>query len=227
MKRSNMAKLAGGLAAISLLAAPQAMASFDLTLGNSVISGFPGPYATVSVDLISSTQAKITFTSLENSGKIYLLGDGSSVAVNVNATSWTLANITGSNAGTGFTPGTWWDGGAGNVSEFGVFNQTINSFDGFSHSSDIISFVLTDTGGTWATAADVLTKNADGNSAAAHIFVTADPAKKNNGAIATGFAADGPPVPEPTTLLAGGGALLLALLGVGRGRLARVVHLRS
>jgi hypothetical protein len=57
--------------------------------------------------------------------------------------SWTLGAITGSNAGTGFMPGPWSDGGSGNEDGFGVFNQTINSCDGFTHSSDTISFSLT------------------------------------------------------------------------------------
>src|SRR5262249_51786514 len=129
--------------------------SFDLGSGNSAISGFTGPYAHVQVNRTSSTMATITFTSLTNSGNIYLLGDGGSVGVNVNASSFTLGTITGSNAGTGFTPGPWSDGGAGNEDGFGSFNQTINSFDGFTHSSDMIAFDITNTSGTWAAAANV------------------------------------------------------------------------
>jgi hypothetical protein len=188
---------------------------FDLNAGNSAISGFPGPYAQVDVHLNSSTQATITFTSLTNSGNIYLLGDGGTVGVNVNATSWTLGTITGSNAGTGFTPGPYSNGGSGNEDGFGVFNQTINSFDGFTHSSDTVSFTLTDTSGTWSSAASVLAANASGNLAAAHIFVTSSPANAANGAVVTGFASGngGPPpsVPAPpSVVLLGVGALGLA-----------------
>jgi PEP-CTERM motif-containing protein len=180
---------------------------FDLNAGNPAISGFPGPYAQVDVHLVDSTHATITFTSLTNSGNIYLLGDGGSVGVNVNATSFTLGTITGSNAGTGFTPGPWSNGGAGNEDGWGSFNQTITSFDGFTHSSDTISFSLTNGSGTWGSDSDVLSVNADGHLAAAHIFVTSSPANAENGALATGFATDGgTPVPEPATL---------ALVGVG------------
>ncbi len=77
--------------------------------------------------------------------------------------------ITGSNAGTGFSPGPYSDGGSGNVDGFGVFNQTINSFDGFPNSSDSISFVVTDTSGTWASASNVMTRNSGGFDAGAHI----------------------------------------------------------
>jgi hypothetical protein len=173
--------------------------SFDLTAGNSAISGFAGPYATVTVNRTSSTAATITFASLTAGGNIYLMGDGGTVGVNVNAASWTLGTVTGANAGSGFTPGPFSDGGAGNEDGFGSFNQTINSFDGFTHSSDTVSFSLTDTSGTWASAANVLAPNASGNEAAAHIFVTASPANASNGALATGFASEAAPIPEPST----------------------------
>jgi hypothetical protein len=193
----------------SLFASPaRADLVFDLGLGNSDISGFPGPYAQVDVHLVDSTHATITFTSLTNGGNIYLMGAVGSVAVNVNASSFTLGTITGSNAGTGFTPGAFSNGGAGNVDGFGSFNQTINSFDGFTHTSDTISFTLTNTSGTWADANSVLIKNADGQLAAAHIFVTSSPANAANGALATGFAA----VPAP--LIGHGLLVLLAIAGV-------------
>lgn len=188
--------------------------SFDLTTGNSAIAGFSGPYGHVVVDRTSATTATITLTSLTAGGNIYLFGGAGTFAVNVNATSWKLGTISASNSGTGFTPGgPFTDGGAKNMDGFGVFNQTINTFDGFPHSSDKVSFTLTDTSGTWASASSVLKANAGGALAAGHVFVTSSPANAANGAITTGFAAgnNGPPppppaVPEPTSL---------ALLGFG------------
>lgn len=210
-----------GLFVALLLVCPTAVLAdtFSSTLdtGNSAISGFTGPFGTVSVDLTSSTTALITFTSLTNSGNIYLFGDGGSVDVNINATSSTISGITGSNAGTGFTSGgPFTAAGSGNVDGFGVFNQTIDTFDGFTHSSDTISFTVTDNSGTWASASNVLTPNSDGFDAAAHIFVTSSPANAANGAIVTGFAAEsGGPVtaPEPSSVfLLGAG--VLALVGL-------------
>jgi hypothetical protein len=78
--------------------------SFDLGIGNSAISGFPGPYANVEVNRTSNSTATITFTSLINGGNIYLLGDGGTAGVNVSG-AFTLGAISGSNSGTGFTPG--------------------------------------------------------------------------------------------------------------------------
>jgi len=213
--------IAAVLIAIAGLGLQQAKADtfdFNLTTGNSAIAGYSGPYASVHIDLnAAGTVATITFTSLTNSGNIYLMGDGGSVAVNVNATSWTLGTVTGTNAGTGFSPGAYSDGGTSNQDGFGSFNQNINSADGFTHSADRITFSLTNTSGTWASAMNVLIANAQGAFAAAHIFVTTSPANASNTALATGFAANGGSTNVPdggTTVMLLGAAL--SALGMAR-----------
>ncbi len=184
-------------------------ADYSLSVPNSGISGFTGPYGNVHVDLTSSTTADITLTSNTVGGNIYLFGDGNTLALNVNASvsSLSVGTITGSNAGTGFTN----DAGDStatiaanqNVSEFGKFNFTITTFDGFEHSVDTLSFTLTRSTGTWASASDVLTENSQGALAAAHVFVTESPAVQSNGAIITGFAGNGDaqPIPEPASIV--------------------------
>ena len=216
-----IAALLIAVASVGLQQAKADTFSFNLGVGNPAISGYPGPYVSVTVNRTNSTHATITFTSLTAAGNIYLMGDGSSVAVNVNATSWILSNITGSNSGTGFTPGPYSNGGSGNVDGFGVFNQKINSFDGFGHSSSTISLALTNTSGTWANAAAVLAANSGGSLAAAHIFVTVSPANAANGALATGFAGNGTTTDVPdsgsTVLLLG---VALSAIGLVRRKLS-------
>ena len=212
-KIKYIAALLIAVACVGLQQAKADSITFNLTVPNAGISPYPEPYVSVTVNRTSSTTATVTFTSLTAAGNGYLMGDGASVAVNVNATSWTLGTITGSNGGKGFSPGPYSNGGSGNVDGFGVLNQTINSFDGFTHSSSTISFTLTNTSGIWGSAASVLVANANGAMAAAHIFVTKLPVNSRNGALATGFAANGGAQQVPD-----GGATVM-LLGAALGAL--------
>jgi len=211
-------------AAVLAICVDAARADFivPLAVPNAALSGFTGPYAQLDIHLIDSTHATVTFQSLTHGGNIYLMGDGGTVGLNVNATSFTLSGLGGTNSGTGFSPGPLSDGGAGNEDGFGSFNLTINSFDGFTHSSDEVTFSLTNNSGLWGSAASVLAENNMSNFAAAHIFVTPSPANASNDALITGFAAlpaGGFPdfVAEPGSL---------ALLGVAFLGLGTVVHRR-
>jgi len=208
------------LAVIALaISAPGSLAdtftSF-LDTGNSAISGFTGPFGIVSVDLTSGTMATITFTA--QSG--FLFGATGAVDVNINATSWTISDLVGM-ALAGFSVGPLTNGGSGNVDGFGTLNQTFNEFDGFTNALTEVSFDVTNTSGTWANAASVLTGNSDGFDAGAHIFVCSNTDMTaeascfaSNGAIATGFAAKSTgtiSTPEPSSLLLlGAGTLALA-----------------
>src|SRR5215469_14274661 len=118
------------LAGVLALGASVAKADlvFSLGTGNSGLTPpYSGPFVSVDVHLVDSTHATITFTSLTNSGNIYLMGDGGTVGINVDASSFTLGTVTGTNAGTGFSPGPFTQS-SGNEDGFGSFNLSINSF---------------------------------------------------------------------------------------------------
>jgi hypothetical protein len=194
---------------LTLGATPASADSITLTLSvpNSGISGYTGPYATVGVNRTDSTHATITFTSLTNGGYLYKMTDGSSAAVQVNASSWTVGSVTG-NDSAGYSiadpPGT------SQVDGFGRFNTTIDAPNSsMSSTSTTIGFSLINTGGTWSSASDVLVGNASGYLAAAHVGVCATEACSSF--LTTGYAANGNPVPEPASIaLFGSGLLSLA-----------------
>lgn len=156
-----------------------------LSIGNSDLSGYTGPFADVTITLTDGTHASIAFAA----DAPYLLTDGGSVGVNVHATTFTAANFAWSGQPqTPHTTPTLVSGGAGNQDGFGNFNFSINNGGSFQEAVQNISFTLTNTSGTWASAADVLTGNNKGFLAASHIGV------QNTGGTAfatTGFAANG------------------------------------
>jgi PEP-CTERM motif-containing protein len=184
---------------------------YTLNLANSGLP-FTGPYASADVHLIDSTHATVSFTSDTTGGITFLMAGQGAAGVNVNAASWTLSNITFTQL-PGFTTSILSNGGAGNEDGFGSFNQRITGFDGYTHADTGISFELTDTSGTWADSASVLTPNASGHSVAIHGFACTAPCTASEGALSTGFATDGgttPPnrVPEPSTILMLGSGFL-------------------
>ena len=128
--------------------------------------------------------------------------DGGAVAVNVNASSWTIGNFTSNGESVS-------GAGAGNEDGFGSFNQKVSMMDS-SNGASIISFTLTNGSGTWASAANVLAFNAQNWLVAAHIQI-------QDGTGNTGFAAGslGGTVPDGgTTVMLLGAAL--GALGMAR-----------
>ena len=142
-----------------------------LNQGNSAISGFPGPYGTVTVTLSGQT-ATITFTANTAGGFMFI--DTSAAGVQVNSASFTQSIVTD-------TEFKAFDTGK-NVDGFGVFNLTINNKDGSGSPVDTIVFTVTNAGVPWASPSDVLTTNSKGFDAVAHISV--------NGGVATGYAGE-------------------------------------
>jgi VPDSG-CTERM motif len=202
---------AGIFVAGALLLSAGSASAISYTLNNLNSSAYTGPYGTVSVVLDTSSMATITFTS-ENG---YLFVDGSSDAVNVNATSFG-ASIISDNAPGGLSSFDQFT--SGNVSEWGNFNLILDQNNTSpSDRASIISFSVTDNSGTWSSAADVLDANNDGSTVAAHIIVP--------GGAFTGYASDGSTsnnVPDGgnTALLLGAA---LSAIGVIRSKLSRSI----
>jgi hypothetical protein len=187
------ALLGAAVALAGSMLAPAAQAdivTYTIDDPNVALAGLTGPYASVEVDRTSSTSADITFTSLTNGGFLYLLGGAQAADVNVNATSFSVTNIACVAFGALCGPIT--NGGSNNVSEFGAFNLTLDSFDGFGRTSTEISFTLNNLSGTWLDAGSVLVQNVAGYIVAAHIFAC-EGGPGCDGAFATGFAS----VPGP------------------------------
>lgn len=215
------------LAFCILLALPARSDTITYVLTQSNLgSGYAGPFASVTIGWSGddpSNTATVRFESLMDGQYIYLMGDGKSVALNVSG-DWAIdgcqdggnsppdcAAIAGANSFAGFTPGPYTLLGAGSVDGYGDFDLRVKSFDGFTHSATEIVFTLTNTTGTWANAAAVLTPNAQGEVAAIHAFAcvnSPDPCDIASGAVVTGYASGAVLVPEPATALLLGTAVV-------------------
>jgi hypothetical protein len=195
-KLKYIAPILIAVACLGLQHAKANQVNYTLTTANDSGLG-TGPFGTVHVDLTAGV-ATITFTAASG----YLFVDGGAVAVNVNASSWTIGNFTSNGQSVS-------DDGAGNEDGFGNFNQKVSMQDS-SNGASIISFTLTNGSGTWLSAANVLAFNTNNWLVAAHIQI-------QDGTGNTGFAAGpgGGSVPDGgTTVMLLGAAL--GALGMAR-----------
>jgi len=180
-----------------------------------------GPYATMEVDLTSSTTAVLTFTALSNATYQYLIGDDSqAVALNVNATNATVGGITASQLA-GFThisyvPKYYFSAPQG-YDSLGYFNLNIDGTGaGFNTAATEIQFTLTDVSGTWGTAYDVLTNTGNGykHDVGVPVYVCPEGACTSTSESYHGTAGASQ-VPEPASIVLLGG-ILVALAGSAR-----------
>jgi hypothetical protein len=204
--------------------------STSISVPNSGISGYTGPYGTLTIALVDAKNATVTLTGLKNGSNYYMFGDGGTLGLN---TTGGAASVSGSisytqgyadssaTLPTPITSGTQngfdapsFQSDPGNEDGFGSFNFGLKSGAGYKDSVTSLSFTLhNDSATDWTfadnTGTDVLTGNNNGTLAAAHVFVSST--INFSSAAATGYAANGgspPPVPAPSTLA-------LAFAGLG------------
>src|SRR5271157_283716 len=177
--------------------------SFDLTVAptSPALAVLPGPYISVAVDLTSSTTADITFMSYTQGAFTYLMGDGKSVGLNVNASMFSASIITdagffGNGALIGGIPAG--QGAAQFDSLPGTFNFWISKNEdngGYNGLVNKIEFTITASGVNWLHASDVLAPNSGGLDAASHITVDDGSCRPTQSCV-TGYGTT-QPVPEP------------------------------
>ena len=162
-------------------------------------------FGNVCVDLTDNTHALITFQASNG----YLFLEGGMADLQVNATSWTVSSPISESPNPGEASNT----APNNVNGYGVFNQIINNAGGAADPESMVQFTLTNTGGTWSSSSNVLTGNADGFDAAAHVVCNDTGTACDtsvDGHPLTFYVAEGAAVPEPRFYA----MLLVVLMGV-------------
>ncbi len=200
-----------GVAALGIVSAPMMAeagpTTESFTLGASNLGGgFPPPYGTVAVNLLSSTTAQLTYESNLAGGYIFV--DGGAAAANFNGpVTLSLVSCNAPSLSCGS------DGGSGHEDGFGDFSNSWNLANaGAGNRASEIVLTATLTRGSWDTdVGNVLTANNNIYVVAAHIGsgdCTTLATCNSIDLTKTGFAGNGSVVPAPEPLS-------LALLGTG------------
>ncbi len=201
------------VAALTLVDSAGATITYWLAEPNAALSSALAapPFGFVEVTRNNDTNATVKFVAVDNVDYDYKFGGVNAIALNITGT-WTIESINPP-PGDNIT-----ETGEQNVSGFGTFNCTLKNKDGETLSFKWLELTIAATGETqWLSEHAVLTTNAAGYVAGAHIFAfpTTDSETK------TGFVGDGE-IPEPASMAVWGlGACLVGLVGNVRRRSAK------
>jgi hypothetical protein len=195
------------------MAKADSIVTYTIGTGNTAISGVtgdPGPYATLQIDLTSSNTATFTFTGTNVSGYSNEFWE---VALNLVDTNVTLGSTITSGASLNSSSPSWTQencttGGGCAMDGFGKFNFALSDGSGAGDAVDSLVFTLTWTDSPGYTdAGSILAGNNNGDLAAVHtvIFSQTNCSTAPNNVCTTGYAGNSTPippvVPEPPTLL--------------------------
>ena len=174
------------VAAVTLTGPPaRATMTEQIDAPDAALTGFTGPYATVSIGRVANNRADIALISLSDvNGQRFSKSDSTAAVLSVNgafalgaaaAADVSLSGLSASFSGVN---------SLGTLDEFGNVSLSLDSW--YPDATNLVRFLITNTTGLWTSDTAVLMNNAGGYSAAIRAFACTPPCARPAGALPTG-----------------------------------------